>query len=50
MSNRQTIIAAVILACVAAAVVWWLEQFNRRLLEARMQEWLDSLPTYRAEQ
>lgn len=36
MSTRQTLMAAVVLGLTCAAVVWWLEQFNRR---AMIDEW-----------
>lgn len=36
MNLRQTMLAAVVLGLTCAAVVWWLEQFNRRVL---IDEW-----------
>ena len=32
MSSRQTIVMAVVIALVCAAVVWWLERFERQRL------------------
>jgi putative SOS response-associated peptidase YedK len=47
-SWRQTIVAALLIAFVAAAAVWFLEDFQRRATVEMMREqwaaWLDTLP------
>jgi hypothetical protein len=46
---KQTVAAALLIAFVAAAVVWFLEDFQRRQVQAMMREewqaWLAKLPT-----
>lgn len=48
-SWKQTIVAALVIAFVAAAAVWFLEDFQRRQLQTAMRaEWqafLERLPT-----
>jgi hypothetical protein len=36
---RQVVLAAVILGCVAGAVVWYLERFQERRWEGYLQNW-----------
>jgi hypothetical protein len=45
MTTTQVIFAAVVLAAVCCAVMWFLEDFRQRKLIAEMQTWLAGLPT-----
>lgn len=49
MSWKQTLVGAIVIALVAAAVVWMLEDFNRQRTVETMREewtrWLSTLPT-----
>ncbi len=47
MSWRQTIIAALVLALVAAAVVWYLERFNGDRLMEQLQAYLRKTDAFR---
>jgi uncharacterized membrane protein YwzB len=46
VSTRQVLLAAVVLGMVCAAVVWWLESFNRERLIADFHAQLAKLPTF----
>jgi hypothetical protein len=46
MTTRQVLLSSLVLGVVAAAVVWWLERYNRDLLIAQFREQLERLPTY----
>lgn len=47
MSTRQVLLAAVVLGCVCAGVVWWLESWNRERLIADFHAQLEKLPTFK---
>jgi uncharacterized membrane protein YwzB len=49
VTTRQVLYAAVVLGLVCAAVVWWLEGFNRDRLIRDFKATLDSLPTFNGE-
>lgn len=48
MNWRQTIVAALVVAFVAAAAVWFLEDFERRqvreMMRTEFEAWLAKLP------
>lgn len=47
MSTRQVLLAAVVLGCVCAGVVWWLESWNRERLIQDFHAQLEKLPTFK---
>ena len=49
MTWKQTLIAAVVLALVAAAVVWWLERYNGERMIAEMQRYLRKQDDFNAQ-
>ena len=49
MTWRQTFTAAVVLALVAAATVWYLERFNSERMMAQLQAYLRKTDQFRAE-
>lgn len=46
MSNRQAFLSSILLGIVCAAVVWYLEQFNRERMIRDFKAVLDGLPTH----
>lgn len=46
---KQTLVAAVVMALVAACLVWYLERFNTDKLVAEMQRYLRKQDDFRAE-
>ena len=49
MTWKQTFAAAVVLALVAAAVVWYLERYNGERMMAQLQAYLRKTDQFRAE-
>lgn len=47
MNTRQVVLAAVVLGCVCAGVVWWLESFNREKLINAFHLELEKWPTFK---
>jgi hypothetical protein len=41
MTMKQVILSAVILGCVAGAVVWYLERFQERRWQDYLQHWAE---------
>jgi hypothetical protein len=46
VSNRQTVLAALVLAAVCCSVMWLLEDFRQRKMIADLAAELEKIPTY----
>ncbi len=45
MTTRQVLLAALVIAVVCCAVMWWLEGFRQERMVAEFRAVLDGLPT-----
>lgn len=45
MSTRQVVLAALVIALVCCAVMWWLEGFRQEKMISQFRQVLDNLPT-----
>lgn len=46
MSNRQTVVAAIVLGAFCCAVMWWLEGFRQQRMIETFRAELERLPTF----
>lgn len=45
VSTRQVVLAALVIALVCCAVMWWLEGFRQEKMISQFRQVLDNLPT-----
>lgn len=49
MSTKQLVLASLVMAVVAASLVWWLQTDSRERLAKQFQQYLERVDQFRAE-